>query len=360
MVKSHLSPGLPWLISDQRLFYGAQEIRKADAASFRPLNEWWACDARRVYFMGSEMRKADIETFRLLNSLYAKDAQNAYTFTGPIREVDVPTFDAVGPTEHAFNTMNGYAKDAHYVYHTILGGKACVIKGADPASFTSRGNGYGSDKSTVYFERKKVPAADPEKWQHIRGPHSRSDKNAYVLGKRIRGANGNTLESLPILESSEMWSRDDKGYYRWDLPSNPQDYLKEFGQCFVFVGRVSKVSLTWNSTESLDPALADSWRIAQHAWIFVDCLEWLQKPDLELAEFPKPGEPFKIGEGLHLSLLAPRDWMEEDRIWILKPQQDHQRVEKRLLLWNTHTWWEYSALNQLDSIKKTIAAAALA
>src|SRR5262249_48699898 len=153
--------------------------------------------------------------------------------------------------------------------HTIVGGKACVIKGADAASFGARGHGYGSDKTTVYFERKKMPGADPEKWQHIRGPHSRSGKNAYVLGQRIRGANGNCLESLPILGTAEVWCRDEMGYYQMDQPGDPEAYLKEFRQCFVFRGSVSKISLTWNRTEVLDPARSASWGVAQHAWIFV-------------------------------------------------------------------------------------------
>jgi DKNYY family len=360
MAKLFLAPGWPWFVSDQRLFFGMQEVRRADIPTFQPLNEWWGRDANRVYCAGSEMRGTDLKTFHVLNSLYAMDAHNAYTIKGPIREADASTFSTVGPTEHAFNTTNGYAKDARFVYHTIVGSKASVIKGADASSFKSRGRGYGSDESTVYFERKKMSSADPEKWHHIRGPHSRSEKNAYVLGQRIRGANGNCLESLPILDISEYWCRDDKGYYRWDQLGDPEAYLREFRQCFIFLGRVSNLSLTWNPTESLDSTRSDSWAIAKHAWIMVDCKEWIQKPDLDIAEVPRLREPFKFGAGLHLDLLAPVSWREEDRIWIFKPVQDHQRVERRLVLSSTMTWWEYSSLDQLDSIKKTIAVAASA
>ena len=357
MAKSFLAPGWPWFISDGRLFFGMQEMRRADIPTFRPLNEWWGRDANRIYCAGSEMREADVETFQVLNSLYAKDARHAYTIKGPIREAEVSTFGPIGTTEHAFNTTNGYAKDAQFVYHTIVGGKACAIKGADAASFTARGNGYGSHDAAVYFERKKLPGAHPENWRHIRGPHSHSEKNAYVLGQRIRGANGNCLESLPILETGECWCRDDSGYFRWDKPGDPEEYFRKFRQCFIFRGKVSKVSLTWNRTEPLDPRRSDSWSIAQHAWIFVDCKEWIQKPELEVAEVPRIGEPFKFGDGLHLGLPTPLTWMEEDRIWVFTPVQDHQRLEKRLLLSSTMVWWEYSSLDQLDCIQKTIAAA---
>jgi hypothetical protein len=358
VAKSFLAPGWPWFVRDNQLFFGVQQVRTADIPTFQALSEFWGRDVHRVYCAGSEMRDADVQTFRVLNRLYAEDIRNAYTIKGPIPEADVSSFTAVGPTEHAFDTTNGYAKDSRRVYHTIVGKKACVIKDADAASFASCGNGYGRDDSAVYYERTKMPGADPVHWQHIRGPHSRSETNAYVLGRRIRGANAVCLESLPILDISEYWSRDDKSYYYWDKPGDPEDYFKEFRRCFIFLGKVSNISLTWNRTETLDPHRADSWFIAEHAWISVDCKEWLQEPEVEVAERPRIGEPLRFGEGLHLKLLAPLTWMNEDRIWILKPIQDHRSVEKKLALSSTMVWWEYSALDQLDSTKKTIAAAA--
>ena len=332
------------------------EVRGGDASTFQPLNEWWGKDAKRVYCAGSEMRNADAKTFCVLNSLYAKDAHNAYTIMGPITGADVSTFAVVGPTEHAFNATNGYAKDARFVYHTNVGGKACIIKGADPASFLSRGNGYGSDDSHVYYERKKVPGAVPAKWQHIRGPHSHSGTNAYILGKRIRGANGNGLVSLPILETCEYWSRDDNGFYRWDTLSDPEPYLKKFRECFIFKGKVSEVSLKWNG-RSLDLTHKHSWAIADHGWFFVECKEWIQKPNVDVAEIPQMGVPFRFGEGLRLNLLAQQNWMQEDRIWIFKPVPDSQHVQKRLVLINTPFWWEYLSLDPNESHRKMIVAA---
>lgn len=358
MQRTYLIPGWPWFVRDDRLYFGMQEMRNADKSTFRPLNEWWGRDADHLYCAGSRVREADAETFRVLNSLYAKDSRNAYTIMGSIRGADASSFEAIGPTDHLFNTTNGYAKDLHLVYHTIVGGKACVVKGADAASFTALGKGYGADKSAVYFERKKVLGADPEKWKHVRGPHSRSGKNAYVLGQKIRGADGTCLESLPVLESGEFWCRDDKSYYRREQPADPADYLKLLRQCFIFVGEVASVSLTWNQNQSLDPTRRESWNIATHAWIFVDCKEWIQKPDLDLAEFPAPGESFKLGVGLELRFLSSREWMNEDRIWILKPSQHHQYVERRLVLSCTPHWCEYSTLDQLEGIKKSIAATA--
>jgi hypothetical protein len=306
------------------------------------------------------MRKADAKTFTILNPLYAKDANHAYTLLGPIKEADAESFEAIGPIEHPFNTFNGYAKDKQFVYHTWTGGKACVLKGADSTSFEPCGNGYGRDKSAVFFQRQKLTGADPADWQHLQGPHSRSGKKGYWLGKRISGADGRTLESLPILDISTYWCRDEKGYYLADKSDDPRKYLDEYRQCFVFVGKVSNVSLSskW-CRSSLSPDDPESWAIADHAWISVICKEWLQKPDMDIedTEVPKIGEPFKFGEGLHLGLLAPPTWMNEDRIWIFKPAQDHRRVEKRLVLIGIEVWWEYTSLDHLEFFQHLIVAA---
>lgn len=127
----HFPLGMCWYFKKERLHFGMQEIRRADVSSFQVLNSWWAKDRYRVYCAGSEVRGADVDTFRVLNKLYAVDSKTAYTIKGPIRESDVTTFEVVGETAHGFNTDNGYAKDANHVYHTIVGGKACIVKGAD-------------------------------------------------------------------------------------------------------------------------------------------------------------------------------------------------------------------------------------
>lgn len=352
-----LVPGWPWFVKEGRLHWGMQPTRRADVATFQPLGKYWGRDVSRVYCAGSEMRDADPETFRVLNDLYAKDARNAYTLKGPIAGADAPSFQAVGPTEHAFNTTNGYAKDDRAVYHTTLGGTACVIKGADTATFTPRGFGYGSDGTAVYYERKKVPGADPATWQHVRGPHSRSGKAAYVLGQRVRGADGNRLESLPILGVGEYWSRDVTGYYHWAEARDHREYLAAFRECFIFLGRVSGISLTWGRTNSLPPGDDRSWAVAEHAWIEVVCEEWLQRPAVEVAGAPVIGKAFRFGEGLRLSLLSPPRWTDERRAWILRPAQDPTRAERRLLLFSVPLWWEYGSPDRIDAITSLVEAA---
>jgi hypothetical protein len=306
------------------------------------------------------MRSVNRDTFRVLNDLYAKDAHAAYTLKGAIADADVSAFEAIGSTEHAFNTTNGYAKDKQQVFHTTLGGKACVVKGAEAATFVARGHGYGSDSSAVYFERKRVAGADPKTWRFLRGPHSVSGKKAYFLGERISGADGDSCISLPAvdwLDCCYWWCRDNEGYYRLKeaMPSEP--YLAAFGKCFIFVGNVCGVSLTWDRKNQLDPHKQESWAVAEHVWIDVVCSRWLQKPDIELANVPKLGEPFRFGQGLRLSLLAPSTWMNEERIWSIVPHEDTGWADNRLTLSCASHWWEYSSIEQIGLFEDLISLA---
>lgn len=350
-----LISGWPWYACDGRLHWGMQAMRRADLATFEPLGKYWGRDATRVYNCGSEMRDADRNSFRVLNELYAKDCRKAYTMMGPIAEADVATFEAIGPVLHPFNAENGYAKDCRGVYHTTLGGRTCILKGADPLTFIPRGNGYGSDATSVYFERRKVPGVDLQSWQFVRGPHSRSGKNAYVVGRRIRGADGRRLVSLPILELGGLWCRDDTGYYDRDVAVDPRGYLDVFRNCFIFTGKVSNVSLRFDRENYRPPQGPNPWAFADHAWIDVICSRILQRPDLEVAVEPRVGEPFRFGEGFHIPLLSPPTWMDEERIWIMRPR-DSMRVGTLTLL-VARNWREYSPLGDLDMISELIAAA---
>ena len=188
MDKSLYAVDWPWWTRDDEVYFHEGKLQRVDIDSFQPLSETWARDAKRVYCGIEVMRGADPASFVALNSIYGKDHNNVYTLTGAKKEIDASTFAAVGPTSHWFNTYNSYGKDEKHVYHLTFGGKACVLKDADAASFNARNKGFGSDKSAVYFERKLLPGADPGDWEHLRGPHSRSGKCGYCLNKRRRPA----------------------------------------------------------------------------------------------------------------------------------------------------------------------------
>ncbi len=344
----------PWWTRDGEVYFREGKLQRVDLDSFQPLSETWARDAKRVYCGIEVMRGADPASFIALNSIFGKDDKYVYTLTGAKKEIDASRFVALGSTSHWFNTYNSYGKDEKHVYHLTIGGKACVLKNADAASFNALGNGFGCDKSAVYFERKPLPGANPDDWEHLRGPHSRSGKRGYCLNKRIRGVDGSRMESLPILDNPDYWSRDASGYYRWDEPRNAREYLDAFRDCFIFVGKVSNVELTYRRKHQVPADRNESWAIAEHAWVSVVCNEWLQKPNIAVTETPQMGETFRFGQGRHLNLLSPPTWMNEDRVWIFRPTQDYSRADRSLRLTCVELWSEYLSMRQFDFIKRLI------
>jgi hypothetical protein len=213
------------------------------------------------------------------------------------------------------------------------------------------------DASAVYFQRKKLAGAKPGEWRHVRGPHSRSGKNAYCLEKKIRGADGRHLVSLPILGTGDFWSRDDKGYYRFDQPADPKPYFEEFRKCCIVVGLAVHAALTWKQTYSFPPQRPESWELAGHVWITVTCKGILQKSESPFEYSLEEGKDVRLGEGFHLNLLYPTSWLEEDRIWIFRPIQDQSRRERPVFFRPSQVWWEYSSMTDLEFVKNLIAEA---
>lgn len=358
MARVPVVAGWPWFVEAGDLYFGTvTKVSKADIATFQPLGDWWGRDCKHVFCAGRAIRDADVSSFRVLNRLYAKDAHRAYTIKGPIEAADAKTFQAMGPTIHPFNTHNGFAKDSRNVYHSVVGGVASLVKGADPESFRACGNGYGCDNRTVYFERKALPNADPTNWIHIAGVHSRSGDYAFFRDSQIPGASGSRLQSLPLLSYGEEWSRDDKQYFCREEPRDPRSYLEIMRQCFIFVGKAVDVNLSSNG-QPLDPDEAHSWEYADHGWIHVVCEKWLQEPPTKVEEKPKIGEPFKFGE-CDLSYLASQTWMKENRIWIFNTFRDRSRKGKKLCLSRAPVWWQYSALHELGKIEGLIKDASV-
>ncbi len=351
--------GWPWCEASGKLYFGGMHhIRYADRSTFDVLSKWWARDSKNVYSAGSVIRDADVESFTVLNELYAKDANRAYTMMGPIKGADVSTFTSIGDTKHPCSTYKRYAKDSQAVYHTTKGGKACLMKAADPATFTPLSHGYGCDSKHVFCERTKLPGAKPDEWEFIRGHHSRSAERAFLWNKRIKGARGNSLRSLPMIDFLDIWCRDDKSFFNRTSPANPQDYFLDFLNCFIFVGKVDHVELKCTQDDkevSVDEP--DAWMLAGHAWIYVTPSKWLQKPSMDGVPTPKIGKPVRFGQGMYLDSLTEGNWMDEDRIWMLQAHQDSSHVEPHCFFSCVNVWWEYLHLSELGFITDLIVEA---
>jgi len=56
-------------------------------------------------------------------------------------------------------------------------------------------------------------------------------------------------------------------------------------------------------------------------------------------------------------MLFPPTWINEERVWILRPYQNTNQPELGPIFLKGASWWEYSAMSQLDLIKELIERA---
>ncbi|WP_425617799.1 DKNYY domain-containing protein [Anatilimnocola sp. NA78] len=359
MIVKYLVPGWIWHLRDGALHFGVDPMPRADLSTFVPLSDTWARDATRVYCFSREMRDADISTFRVLNSLYAKDSNFAYTMAGKIKGADAETFEVVGPIGHPFNTFNGYAKDRNQVFFHVQGGKVSPLKGADPNTFRTFGNGFASDASTVYCERTKLHGAKPADWIPLLGPYSRSGGTAYFRNEKIAGARADQLVPLPIIDYNK-WSRAGNDFFCGSQPGDSGEYLAQFRECFVFRGRATNIKLRWMNWQAdvqLDPLDPIAWQVAGASSIELVADQWLQQPKVQVKDHPQLGNPIWV-PGTDTELLTEQTWLNEDRVWVLRPVQMKRRAKLRDLF-PCDAWHQYSQLDQLPVIEQLIADAAV-
>ena len=83
------------------------------------------------------------------------------------------------------------------------------VKNADPATFRNLNNGYGADKSKVFYKGDEIPEADPTTFKQIKWAYSKDANHVYLHSCLLESANPN---EFLILGGS--WSKDRKNVYR--------------------------------------------------------------------------------------------------------------------------------------------------
>jgi hypothetical protein len=97
--------------------------------------------------------------------------------------------------------------------------------------------------------------------------------------------------------------------------------------------------------------------IADHAWIYVTPSRWLQKPNVAEVTTPEVGKPLRFGEAIRLDLLSARDWMDEERIWMLKAVEESSRKGRHFFFTCAGYWWDYLNPSESAFITDLIAEA---
>jgi len=148
-----------------------------------------------VKFQGKVITDKD---FIVLNDQFAKDSTTAYYKSRSFQYADIPTFEAVD--DH-------YAKDKNKVYYCdeyregqnyYLTKKQTIleIKSADPATFTSLGNGYAKDYKHAWLAGNSFDVKNVKSLTGINGYFVKDNISAYLNLKPIAGSHGKSFELI--------------------------------------------------------------------------------------------------------------------------------------------------------------------
>ena len=178
-----------WLNDGKQVLYRGRPVRGADPKTFEALLGSFARDATCVFFNAQKL-KADRATFRPISAYFGADVSQAFFATTPIKDADPNTFHVLD-SSLLYASMGkfiggGYAADAESVWFASSSGIK-RIKKADPVSFLSLGNGYGSDGERVFFQENAIEGADRITWRYWAGRLSIDKNSVYFADKRVEG-----------------------------------------------------------------------------------------------------------------------------------------------------------------------------
>ncbi len=172
-------------------------------------------DGDKVFYNGKEVSK----DLQVLSDEFAKDSTDAYYKIYSIAGADVATFTALD---------KNYAKDKNTVYYCdeyregvnyYLTKKSNIIhvKGAEPASFVSMGNGYsgyGKDSQRGYFQGVGFAVENVATLEIIKGYFLKDKKRVYYGQLPIKGSDPASFRIL-----NENYAQDTAQVYFYNHPS---------------------------------------------------------------------------------------------------------------------------------------------
>jgi hypothetical protein len=145
-----------------------------------------------------EVRGADAPTFRALENVYAVDKDAAYLFGRRVARADPSTFRVI-------DRMQGlYSADKAHVFY-----EGHVLPGADGATFRRVRDDWFRDAKRLYWLGHEVVGADPESFQFFLTASWERDKNGIY-----RGYTPVHVEDLQtFVPINFLWAKDFKAYY---------------------------------------------------------------------------------------------------------------------------------------------------
>jgi hypothetical protein len=217
-------------IQDLKVMHGEDEVRGADAGSFRFYLNGFAKDHKHCYCGATRLRDGNGASFRALNFCYVTDGRLVWTLGGVVKDADVESFEVCDDGVDSLANMRvpyGYAKDRSRVYYYDFDGTPNWVRKATPGTFQSLNDGhFARDHQFVFYGGKQLPGAKSETWQKMEGYYSKDDKRVYYLNRHIKAADYASFEVVPTAPEPSGFARDKNNLYYGDELATAEDFAK--------------------------------------------------------------------------------------------------------------------------------------
>lgn len=172
------------------------QVSGADANSFQVIGYDYAKDKVQAYYRETGFAVNDVATFKPIDYMFGQDKEVGYFYLKPISGSDGSSFEVLS---------RNFARDNKAVYYawsnldTNEPPGICVIKEAQPTSFTTVGLFYATDAKHAFYRNNVLAEADPssfKQWDDVYTDYAHDSTHVYFQYFLIPAADKSTFSIL--------------------------------------------------------------------------------------------------------------------------------------------------------------------
>ena len=223
-------PAATYWIENGSIVYRGNVVRHADRDTFVFFTNFFAKDARACYCVGRRIVGADPARFQPLNFTYMTDGDRVWCLSGEVKGVNTGHFRVCDDGRYDLGNRrlvpHGYGIDDASVFFYNFDGKAHVVRGADPATFESLGDGiFGLDQAHVFIDGRRHRHVQRASWRKL-GHQYNTDGRAVFFGDlRMEDVDLGSFRVMRSRSGTFGWGMDNN--YRYHYGYRLQEHYRE-------------------------------------------------------------------------------------------------------------------------------------
>ncbi len=181
----------------------------------RALTDVILCNDKKMFWHDWPKRRPLRASLRGLNNVFYGDEQQIWTNYGDAKVKDPASFEVFGAAQPGLYSTPGeggyrcaYGRDRFHAYffcESVDTKHAKIVRSCKkPASFEALKGPWARDDRNVYLEGKVVKGADPESIRQINGCYAVDKKGLWYFDQRVAGVTGD-LSRISPLDGAGEW-----------------------------------------------------------------------------------------------------------------------------------------------------------